>query len=249
MENLDRIEHFLDNQMNLEERAAFERKILNNNQLREEVAEVSILRDAIKSAEIRSVVQQVQQDFLQNKKPSGIQRGLGVKIWRMAAGIVLICAVSAGYWFSQISGKSILSDHALGYINPVVRSTEAEQEEMRMYFQNGNYNALLRRIQEIHDPSAEQYFLAAMAAFDLKDYEKADRFLSKTSLVDKEGIYTYELPYYEALVDLGQNDFSGAYTKLTALKKDEANPYSRTITRGMLIKVRYLLFLNSEKAK
>ncbi|KPM48246.1 anti-sigma factor family protein [Jiulongibacter sediminis] len=246
MENLEKIEQYLDGEMNQEEIKAFEKEMGENADLAEEVSLMRLTRDAIKSAGIREIVTSHQQEYLSQRKPAARQISFNTRIIRIAASILVIFSFWGFYQIAQTNSESLRADYGISYRQPVLRSTEAEQKAFREQYKKGNFGQLLKDISTIKNPTAEQYFLTAMAAYELKDFNQSITLLKEASDVDSREIYENEISYYTGLSLIGQEKYKEAYDHLKAVKEDTENPYSKSISNGFLLKLRYLAFTKGD---
>lgn len=246
MENFDKLLNYLEGSLSEAEKTDFEAEMEQNLQLREELAMMRLAQDAVRSAGAREVVEEVQRNFFENRKPKGKQVFLGRYALKYAAIIFAIFTFWGAFQVSQINSNTILADYGISYIEPVMRSTEAEQAEFKLNYQNKEFEKLLKSLPAIEQPTAEQYFLSSMAAFELEKYPLAQQYLSKASIMDQESIYQNEIPYYEGLIALGQEQYAQAYELLSNVKNNPLNPYSMAVSRSLLIKLRFLIFFKTK---
>lgn len=247
MENLEKIEQYLDAKMSPEELRAFEKEMDTNSELSEEVSLLRLTRDAIKSAGIREMVESRQKAYLSQRKPAAKQLWFKTKAIRIAASVLVIFAFWGFYQIAQTNSESLLEDYGISYRQPILRSTEAEQKAFREAYKKGNFNQLLNDITTTEQPTAEQYFLTAMAAYKLKEFQKALSLMEYSSKADSTGDFENQIAYYSGMSLIGQQHYYKAYNYLKAVKDDTENPYAKSISSGFLIKLRYLVFVNGDK--
>lgn len=247
MENLEKIEQYLDGKMSPEELRAFENEMDTNAELSEEVSLLRLTRDAIKSAGVRDLVDGSQKAYLSQRKPATKELWFKTKAIRIAASVLFIFAFWGFFQIAQTSSESLREDYGISYRQPILRSTEAEQKAFREAYKKGNFNQLLNDITTTEQPTAEQYFLTAMAAYELKDFDKSLSLLEQTSIADSAGDFENQIAYYSGMSLIGQQHYDKAYNYLKAVKDDTENPYAKSISSGFLIKLRYLVFVNGDK--
>lgn len=246
MENLEKITQYLDGSLSEAEKADFETEMKRNADFEEEVFTVKLAYDAIRSAGTRNVIEEVQKSFLEERKPIGKQVFFGRQVLKYAAGVLLVFAFWGAFQMSKINSGTLLTDYGVRYIEPVMRSTEKEQAEFKLKYQNEDFEGILEALPAIHQPTAEQYFLSSMAAYELKRYALAQQYLGNAQILDLEDSYVNEIPYYQGMIALGLKKYTQAYELLSEVKNNPQNPYSIAVSKSLMIKLRYILLFRAK---
>ncbi len=240
MENFEKIEQFIAQELSIEERAAFEEELASNELLKEEYQLFQLMKEGIKSAENRKLVAEIQADFLNKQQSQTKQFFLPKYLLKIAAVFMGILMFWAGNYAYNLDVDVVINSHKLSYSEPTMRSTANELAQIEGHYKKKEYELVLKVLKSLKKTDVKSVFLGAMSAFELKDYAKAQEYLSEVAMLDSHKEYKNEINYYSALTVLGQGKISLAYQEFSKLKADKSNPYHVLVDQIFLIKLKIL---------
>lgn len=123
-ENLDRVDRYLEGNLSEQERAAFEEKLLHDQILQEQVAEMKLIRAGIKHVSRKAALQKFK--ALEQTLPPVSQSRLNLwySTWLQAAAILLIGLLAYIFWPISVDEQELFATHFEAYPNiimPTVR--------------------------------------------------------------------------------------------------------------------------------
>ncbi len=251
-EQFEKIESFANGSLTLEDKENFKCEMGDNPELSETVNRFVFTKDSIKSANIRKEVSDIHQKFMledyQSPQHDEIQKPAIKRIFwsntvRLAASVVLVIGVWAGYQATTLNPESIIADSQIEYTSSTFRGEKSNLGNVRGLYRNGNYAQMLQILEKEVNPNAEMVFLKAMANFKLKNYQNALQEFEQLRIVNAkttEPSFVHELAYYEALSLIGNQDYELAIENLEKIKEDPNNPYRVGVTEWQLFKLKFM---------
>lgn len=185
-DKFDKIERYLDGEMNADEQAAFDQDIATNAQLKEEVKQHELARDAMElliEDELRSQLKTLQAEENASMEPVQIKRPKLRSLYyglAIAAGVLLLIGFFTQQWATnQFSNDALLSAYAgTSDLSNLRSKTNAETliEQGVEAYSNKDYQAAIQAFGAIEKDSA-QYTLAQYALgqtyYQLEQWEAA----------------------------------------------------------------------------
>jgi hypothetical protein len=253
MENLERIENYLNNTLNESERMEYENELESNDSLRDTQLRYILAKDAIAGVGVRNVVAEEHRKFMskrtdnqtfteKERKPMGKQIYLFTPM-RIAASILLILSVYTGFQYATLSNESVLDGMSSDYNPSVLRGANDNLQNIRNDYKYGKFENVISAIANQENLSSEMIFLRAMSNYNLKNYQASLQdfeTLRKQNAGNSKPSYVYEIEYYEALALVGNGKYDLAISQLEKIKNNESNPYRSLISEWDILKIKAL---------
>jgi len=220
----ERIEAYLDQRMDREERVAFEIKIKAEPELAEEVRLQSTLRDSIASGAFQDNLDEIHAELFPNQVTNKAPGG--VSLWKIAAGVAFILGIGALFYTSESAHEKLYADYAT--TDPGLPVTMGVTDEYTfsdgmVSYKEGNYRVALKTWESItsNDIASDKLsYYKACAHFNLEEYEQALPYL--TSLVnDPQSDFHDKAVWYACLSYLQLQDDQ----QIQSLSPSEVSPY------------------------
>jgi len=216
-----RIEPYFNQELPPREREQFERDLLHNPQLAEEVAFYLRAREVIRKQILADRHAEWQE--LNHKVPQGTAPVRRIQPWYYAAAAVVLLALA---WFWLSSPRVDVQDLANAYVNDNLTSLsvqmggEADSLQMAIQRYNDGQFAQARSISELllqrNPANAEALKLLGIIALRQQKYDQAIRYFHR--LAERQDLYANPGTFYEALAHLQRNQPSDVDTAQALLQ-------------------------------
>ena len=175
-EELERIERFLNNEMDAAESAAFAAALKNDASLRDKTEEVKLLLLGVKEAAVKEKLK----DYHTEIKPAAKTPVLSMKRWLVAASVIIVAGVAA--WFFLVNktdaDKKLYSKYYTpdpGLATVMSSSSNYDFEKAMVEYKNGDYNKALATWKQLltqkEDNDTLIYFVGAASQAAGKEEE------------------------------------------------------------------------------
>jgi hypothetical protein len=202
-DNTDIIEAYLNNELEVDERIAFENRIGQEPDLLEEITLHRQIRGFVKETEVNKLKSQVKNWMLEEEvKPKKITLFSSTNLLRIAASIVLISGLGWYYFNSQTSDNQYLTE-LIGQ-NPGTLQGKDDSNTWTPLFQEKKYAEVISIINKKEIRTSEEVYYLGLSYAAENDYSKAVAQFSKSILQDS--IYAEKANWALALVYLKQNN-------------------------------------------
>jgi tetratricopeptide (TPR) repeat protein len=133
-ENLDIVDRYLEGNLSEQERTAFEARLLHDESLQQQVADMKLLRAGIIHASRKLALQDLK--TLENTLPPVSKNGLSLwyNTWLQAAAVLLIGLVTYALWPNTVDEQELFASHFEVYPNiimPTVRGEMANDSTLK----------------------------------------------------------------------------------------------------------------------
>lgn len=240
MTNFEAIEAYLNGELDEQEKIVFENELKSNKNLAEELNLIKFIHDGIKTAEISAVVGQAQKEYLDTRSSHKIKITWYKLPLQIAASLIGFATIWSLFFVNNLDANNLLKNNSLSYVEPTMRITITDESDFGRYYKNKEYDTILDLINKLQSPTANQYFLTAMAAFEKERYLETNYFLKEAAKIDTSQQYSNEIAYYAGLAYLGNKEVEKAYVLLKNISEDKDNPYSKLVGKVFLIQLKIL---------
>jgi tetratricopeptide (TPR) repeat protein len=204
-DNTDIIEAYLNNELEAEERTAFENRIEKEPDLLEEIALHRKIRGFVKETEVNNLKSQVKGWMLEEKEEVTTKKIVlfsRTNLIRIAASFALISGLGWFYFNSQTSDNQYLTE--LVGQNPGTLQGGDDRNTWTQLFQEKKYAEVISIINKKEIRTSEEVYYLGLSYAAETNYSKAITQFSKTILQDS--VYAEKANWALALVYLKQNN-------------------------------------------
>lgn len=204
---------YLDGVLDADQRRHAEQLINEDETAAAELAHLQMSVELVREAAVLEQVTGVRKLFesasitaAPEKKESGaIVRSFSRNVFRVAAMVVLVLGATAVYKYSITTNTSVYSQNFTSFELETSRGANNDGE-LETAYRNKNWNGVEGIFSRLTERSPKTFFLAGMAAMELKEYDKAITYFNAVmSLNTKNANQAYqdEAEYYLGLAYLG----------------------------------------------
>ncbi len=262
METIEKLGHYLANELSPEEAAALERELAQDATLQQTLDSLQISRRAVQIGAIQTEVRQAHDQFMAQLRAERIEydrksdgatiiplssqtRSIGLLGWvvRVAAGVLLVMIGYGSYQMATLDGQAIYNEKFVSYQLSTTRGTDDPPSPLEARYRAGNFAGVIEQAGRLPVKQIPDYFLTGMAYLQLKQYQLALTELTQVQQANRQRIVPYFAPeteYYQALTYLGAKQYRQAYARLETIYKDPSHPYHMLVTKVDLWKIRAL---------
>ena len=210
----EQIERYLTNEMDSEERFEFDKILIGNDQLREQVEEQRILFQAIEEGSLREKLNEFHKELeAENTKVKSIRP---YKQYAIAASIALL--IGLGYWLTMGQKSAHEKLYAAyfapdpGLITPMSATSDYEFYRGMVDYKQGEYELAINRWDSLIKLNPENdtlNFFMGVSYLALEDPSQALPYLKKVS-DSSQSIFNPEVFYYLGLAELKEGNTEAA---------------------------------------
>jgi tetratricopeptide (TPR) repeat protein len=249
MEKIELIDRYLRKELSGNEKETFEKRVDTKPDFRQEVEDMKISREVIRSYAIREEIKAIRQAMLQKSKKSTPVSSQSFKVYafRIAASILLLMVAMAGYQYASLSGDRLYAEKAITYHTETTRGEQAQHEEAEAvsYYQQGNYAQYIASYEQWSSPTLKATFLAGNAYLQLSEVEKATaafREILEKNAQGNEKHFQDEAEYYLAMALVKKGDYTQAYTMLETIVHNPNHKYHEMVNTYYLWKLKMMVW-------
>ena len=268
MTPIERIDHYLNNQLPPDEVTELERELQQDPELQELLDSVEMTRRTVRTQAIRAEVRHVHENFMADYRRQIVNEqrtdddnvpivplpgrragegGLSGWVVRVAATVVLAAVGYGGYQFATLNRQAVYDANFVEYRLPTTRDADARQSILDSLYRAGNYAAVVRQLATVpaQERPPRQYFLAAMSHLQLRQYDAAlDQFqaLKNSNSQRVAPVFDQEADYYGALANLGAGNYELAYTMLKSIHDNPRHLFQDNVSTINLWKIKLLAY-------
>ena len=213
-EQFEQIEKYLSNSMDAEERFEFDKILIGNDQLREQVDEQQILFQAVEEQSLREKLNEFHKGIeVENTKVKSIR---SYKKYAIAASIALLLGL--GYWLTMGQKSAHEKLYAAyfapdpGLITPMSATSDYEFYRGMVDYKQGEYELAINRWDSLIKLNPENdtlNFFMGVSYLALEDPSQALPYLKKVS-DSSQSIFNPEVFYYLGLAELKEGNTEAA---------------------------------------
>jgi tetratricopeptide (TPR) repeat protein len=245
--NSDLMVQYLDGELSPEEKAKIENELKNNTALQQELENLAIAKNAVKTYGLKQKVSAIHKEMMQEmatEKP--LQTGTARKIVRIGMSIaasLLVLLLGAGvYQYVTVSTDKLFNEAYQPYSLSVSRGA-AEANMMEKAYQEKNYPAVIEQFNNLKTTDQKENFLAGQAFLATSNNTKAIECFKKVlnlNFAAKTSVFNDDAEYYIALSYLKNKQVSDAYPFLINIRNNPQHMYNDKITSSVMRQLKLL---------
>jgi len=222
---------YLDNNQNEGERLEAEQLISGNAAAAQDLENYRLSVELVREAAVLDQVTEVRRNFqpgakvvtMENKAGGAVVRSFSKNVMRIAVMLLLLVGAAGIYKYSATTSSSVYEHNFASFDLETSRgaSNDGDVEES---YRAKDWNAVISKVAAKRAASAKSFFLAGMAAMELKNYDKAIVSFNNTMNYNKNNPnpqYQDEAEYYLALSYLASSQPDKGVTILNKIKADK----------------------------
>lgn len=239
---------YLDGDLEEGQLNAIKKSIEDNADVREELQQLSLAKDAIKSYGLKNKVSFIHKEMMEELKQNntsntgGVVRKMIQYTARIAAIVILVLGSVEAYQYLTLSSKKLFNETYTAF--NLHESRGQINSEIEDAFKNANMNMVIEQFNSAKIPDTKDYFFAGHAFLSQHQPAKAiDAFitLQQKNKTDNTHYFEEDIDYYLALSYLANNEPAKAIPLFEKIHSDKNNPYHQKVSSWFLIKVKHLI--------
>ena len=242
--NTELLIQFLDGELHGEQLEDFKKSIEQNASLREELENLRLTKEAVKSYGLKNRIHSIHSEMVQElKEKSSPQTGMVRKMYqygvRIAAVIIILFGISVFYQYITATPEKLFNENYQSFELHETRGASANS--LDGWYKKGNMDTVIQLFNGLKSPQAEDYFLAGNAFLSTHQPAKAiESFLAINQINKTANTHYFEedADYYLALSYLGNREPRKALPVLEKIHADPSHPYNKKVSAWFLFKVK-----------
>ena len=245
----DLLIRYLDGELSDNEKAEVEKKLAVNNTMQEELENLRLARDAVKSYGLSEKVTAIHKQMMMEMKPdvpirkiSPTQRIVKYSIG-VAASLLLIFLGIEAYNFFTLSPDKVFAANYQHYELSTYRDNSHEHSPIETAYMEKDYQKVLSLHEQYSSIPIKETFLAAMSDVELGNNKMAidlfQRVITELNYT-KANLLKDEAEYYLALTYLKNKEYTSSLDLLHKIKNDPDHLYHEKVTGKLLRQVKRL---------
>ena len=239
---LELLDKYLDGELDSSEASALERRISEDDTLRNELEILQVSRDAIRTKALKDRVKKLHQTLIteirdDEKKVIPIDRNK--KFFRtamsVAASVIIVVASFIAYQYATVNANKLYSQQFLSYELPVARSSGEGMTVIDSLYLSGNYAQVIEYFNSLGQKDIRDYFLTAMSCLHTERFTEAiglfQYIVEKNSSPATENYFEQETDFYLSLAYLKTGEFTRCKELFAKMKANPKHLYHKNITR------------------
>jgi len=236
----EKLVQYLDSELTGAEKEALEKQLSGDPSLQEELENLKLAREAVRSYALKQQVAGVHKAMMKempsNVKEMKASRRIIRYSMSIAAGLVIILAGIMAYDYFSLSGQKLFNDNYRSYELATVRGNDSGASAIEEAYRAKKYNEVVT-IQPQRPFTIKEKFLRAASYTELGDDEKAIAGY-KEVLADDATAGTNELKdeteYYLALSYLRNKNYNESLALMKKIQADPRHTYHERITSRLV---------------
>ncbi|MEZ4934371.1 MAG: hypothetical protein R2788_19875 [Saprospiraceae bacterium] len=215
MKYLDKIEAYLNGQMNEEEIRSFEAQLNKDSELAAEFAIQKFEQEAISLAaedDLRGRIKSIQSDA-KNSINHLVPKVISIRRWLKPLAIAASFLLIVGYLFesNKYSNESLVKAHYTYSSDDFLRGNgdASVLSDAKKLFDNGDFNGVIKSLDKVSPDSPfsiKADYLLAHAYFKKKDFQKASLFFKKIFVEKEKAGHFKDAQWYWLLSNLEEGN-------------------------------------------
>lgn len=232
---------FLDGEMDLQEQAQWDQRLKVDADLQDQLHHLKLAREAVQLAGISAKVKGIHEAFVRQAPEATptapIVTRMYTRSWmRVAAAVTILIMLSAGWWLSQTTNKSIFADHYVDFSVSNSRN-QGSLSAIEQAYSGNEYDKVLA-LAGVPPIQGADSLLAGIALLKTNQFDQAVQWLTAMQSSAK---FRDDATYYLAFAWLGKKEDKKALQILEAIHRDPAHLYHAAVTDALLRKIKYRL--------
>jgi tetratricopeptide (TPR) repeat protein len=238
----DLIIRYIDGELDVAEKKAFEEKLLNDPALRSEVESLQQAKGAVRTYALRSQIADVHASMMKEMKApvrgmSPIQRTIRYSV-AIAASLALIFIGIQGYRFYKLSPERLYAENYLAYEIPNTRGNEDQLSDMEKAYTEKRYADITKMV-FYRSLTPRESFLRGLAFLETGDLSRAiTSFQSVLSDTEADKQTKDGAEYYLALAHLRNRDYDEAIELMSKVHDDPDHTYNERFSSKFIKRVK-----------
>lgn len=239
---LELLDKYLDGELDISERRDLERRINEDQGLKNDLEVLRISRDAIRTKAVSDRVKKLHQTLIseiKNEEGNVIPIGRKNRVFRwamsVAASVIIVVASFIAYQYSTVNANKLYSQQFLSYELPVTRSTGDDMTVIDSLYLAGSYAGVIEYFNSLEQKSIRDYFLTAMSYLHTEKFNEAiDLFhyiIDKNNIPAGEKYFEQETDFYLSLAYLKVGEFTKCKELFAKMKSNPKHLYHKNISR------------------
>lgn len=240
--DLELLDRYLDGELDTAEQRDLERRISEDQRLKNDLEILRISRDAIRTKALKEKVKKLHQTLVPeiradktkvipiSKKNKYIKLALGV-----AASIIIVAGSFIVYQYSNVSADKLYAQQFLSYELPVTRSNGDEMTKIDSLYLSGSYGKVIEYFNSLTQRNIRDYFLTAMSYLHIDKFKEAidlfQHIVDKNNAPEGEKFFEQETDFYLSLAYLKVGEFSKCKELFVKMKANPKHLYHKNVTR------------------
>ncbi len=226
---------YLDNTLQGDDRLKAAQVISEDEDAATTLAQLQFSVDLIREAGVVQQVAAIRQQYttgasvvtMQKKQSGAIVRSFSKNVFRVAAMVVIVLGAASVYKYAATTNTSVYSQNFTSFDLETSRGANNDGQ-METAYRNKNWNGVENIFGLQKDKSIKSWFLAGMAAMELKEYDRAVTYLNKVMTLNSSNadpVYQDEAEYYLALAYLGAKKTNEGVTILRKIRNNKEHVF------------------------
>ena len=235
------LDDHLDGNLNKEETDKLISELEENNNLKELLGILAITRESIRSSGYRQTIQDIHQDFTNNRSEAKIVKFSPLKWWIGIAASLTLILIAGKYWVQNLP-ENLYEEKYIAYQIPTMRSNGEEGERLENDFINKNWDSVIRSV-SLKDNNRKNLFLAGVSYFELGDFTNSLRYLNKLEEINSSStdrLFEDETDYYLFLSHLKSKNYNKALFFMQKITSDPTHSYHKSFGQKDWVKLKVI---------
>ncbi|MFI5155893.1 MAG: hypothetical protein ACHQEM_06890 [Chitinophagales bacterium] len=239
----------LDRSLRGEANPGFDDKLKQDVALAEEWNALQVALATIREAGLREQVEAVAKEYRSEKKQFPPKQPAKVihmsrMVFRAAASIVLLLAITGIYKYNAVNSTSFYKDHFSAYELGTTRGGETS-DQLEKAYREKNWKEVIAQFNGLSKKDNKAFFLAAQANLELRNYASAIPLFEQVlanNAIGADQLFHDDAEYYLALSYMGNNEALKGMQMLDKIKADKNHLYNRVVEEMSGIDLRIIRY-------
>lgn len=234
----EQLVRYLDGEMDEAEHAGWKARIAADPALGQQLRELQWAKEVIQLAATSQKVGKVHQEMTATVRADQPQpapvRSMQSRTWmRVAAAITLLVMLTAGWWVSQTTDRTIYQDHMVDFSVSNSRG-QASPDEITAAFNSKDFTKVVTLAGHVR--GADDSLLMGISLMKLSRYADAVQWLQP---LRNGGALKDDADYYYAFAMLAKGDRTEALRVFESIERNADHLYHTLVTPTLLRKLRF----------
>ena len=238
---------YLDGELDGSQQEAMKKNIETNKAIREELENLRLTKEAIKSYGLKNKVNAIHTAMMSEIKmdassKTGVVRNLLWYSLRIAALIIFVTGSFILFQYFSASPQKLFSENFHAFTLRQTRGTAGTP--LQYAYKKENMQEVIQQFALLKDPQAEDYFLTGNAFLRTGQPLKAiENFagLQQKNKKDNTDYFEEDTEYYLALSYIANSEPAKAILLFKKINTDINHPYHQKVTNWFITKLQHLL--------
>lgn len=225
---------YIDDELDATEKAATEKLLQDDAELRERFENLKVAKRAIKAQGLKQHIQSLHQQYYTQVQaaettPAKVVRpAFGFKTFMRIAAVFIVIITGYGvYQYTATNNASLYADNYISYQLPVTRGAE-QQDNLDALYSANNYAAVIKTVNARQQKTQKDYFLQAQAYLQTNDANAAISAFKNVEQLNSAATDKYfieETDYYLALAYIKAGNIEEGEKQLNKIKNNKQHMF------------------------